>query len=163
MATQTTAEHKYFVPTPAPWPFLMTISLLISMVGGGVWLNGAAHIGSTICGIGLLLVVAVTFSWLRSVVHESLAGVYSHWEVRTYRIAMCWFVFRAVMFFAAFFGALFYLRGLASAWLSGGGEEFYTHFYLWPEFTGGWPSTGPANVGGDFSTVAPWHLPLINT
>src|SRR5690625_678272 len=98
MATQTTAEHKYYVPTPAPWPFMMTISLLISMVGGGVWLNGAAHIGSILSGIGLVLVIAVTFLWLRSVVHENLAGVYSHWEDRTFRIGMCWFIFSEVMF-----------------------------------------------------------------
>src|SRR5699024_11353794 len=91
MATQTAAEHKYFVPTPAPWPFMMTVSLLISMVGGGVWLNGAAGIGSVIFYIGLLAVIAVTFFWLRSVVHESVAGVYSHWEDRTYRIGMSWF------------------------------------------------------------------------
>src|SRR5699024_8455954 len=76
---------------------------------------------------------------------------------------MSWFIFSEVMFFAAFFGALFYVRVLASSWLSGGGDGFYTHLYLWPEFTGGWPSNGPENVGGAFSTVAPWHLPLINT
>lgn len=163
MATQTSVEHKYFVPTPAPWPFLLTASLMVTSVGAGIWLNGGDDIGPYVFAIGMLALLAMVFMWLRSVVHESISGVYSHWEDRTYRYGMSWFIFTEVMFFAAFFGALFYVRMIASPWLSGAGEEFYTHFYLWPEFTGGWPSNGPANIGGDFSTVVPWHLPLINT
>lgn len=163
MATETTAEQKYFVPSPAPWPFLLTASLMISAIGAGVWLNGSADAGMPIFAIGMLLIFAMVFFWLRSVVKENVAGVYSHWEDRTYRIGMGWFIFTEVMFFGAFFGALFYLRVLSQPWLGGVGEEFYTHFYLWPDYTGGWPSNGPADVGGAFSTVAPWHLPLLNT
>lgn len=163
MATQTNTEHKYFVPTPVPWPFMLTASLLVAAVGGAAWMNGAEDIGPYVSGLGLLMLAGMAFVWLRGVIHESLAGAYSHWEDRSYRYAMSWFIFSEIMFFAAFFGALFYTRILVDSWLTGGGAEFYTHYYLWPEFEGGWPSNGPGNVGGDFATVSPWHLPLLNT
>lgn len=163
MATQTNAEQKYFVPTPVPWPFMMTVSLLVAAVGGAVWMNGAEDIGQYMLGLGMLMIIVMTFVWFRGVINESIAGAYSHWEDRTFRIAMIWFICSEVMFFAAFFGALFYTRILAGSWLAGGGGEFYTHFYLWPDFEAAWPSNGPANVGGDFGTVSPWRLPLLNT
>jgi cytochrome c oxidase subunit 3 len=43
------------------------------------------------------------------------------------------------MFFAAFFGALFYARMLAVQWLGGEGEKGLTGDYLWPEFQPTWP------------------------
>lgn len=163
MATQTSTDHKYFVPTPVPWPFMMTISLIVTAAGASVWLNGAQEVGPWIFTIGALMIIAMTFVWFRGVINESLAGVYSHWEDMTFRYGMSWFIFSEVMFFAAFFGALFYVRVLAMSWLAGGGGEFYTHYYLWPAFEGGWPTNGPGNIGGDFATVSPWHLPLLNT
>lgn len=163
MATQTTSDQKYFVPTPVPWPFMLTVSLIVALVGLSLWFNGLSGVGPYIFYAGAAMVICMVFIWFRGVVNESIAGAYGGWEDRTFRYAMSWFIFSEVMFFAAFFGALFYTHVISIPWLSGVGEEFYTHFYLWPGFEGGWPSNGPANVGGDFSTVSPWHLPLINT
>jgi cytochrome c oxidase subunit III len=68
-----------------------------------------------------------------------------------------------VMFFAAFFGALFYARQYALPWLGGAGDGMATNAVLWPEFATAWPSSGPGAVGGEFQTIPPWGLPLLNT
>ena len=63
---------------------------------------------------------------------------------------MAWFIFSEVMFFAAFFGALYYARELSLPWLGGDGSGVSTNRELWPSFENVWPSNGPANYGGDF-------------
>lgn len=163
MATQSITEQKYFVPTPVPWPIMLTISLFVCIIGASVWMNGAASVGPYILALGVLMVITMVFIWFRGVINESLAGAYGHQEDRTFRFGMSWFIFSEVMFFAAFFGALFYTHLLSVPWLSGAGDKFYTGYYLWPHFTGGWPTNGPADVGGDFAKVFPWRLPLLNT
>jgi len=76
---------------------------------------------------------------------------------------MMWFIFSEIMFFAAFFGALFYAREFSLPWLSGDGDGALTNQFLWEGFTAGWPSAGPAELGGSFQTIPAWGLPLINT
>jgi cytochrome c oxidase subunit 3 len=76
---------------------------------------------------------------------------------------MIWFIFSEVMFFAAFFGALFYTRTFAVQWLGGHGDGALTNYYLWPGFSAAWPTNGPGHVGGSFLTKAPWGIPLLNT
>ena len=65
-------------------------------------------------------------------------------------MGMMWFIFSEVMFFAAFFGALFYARQYAVPWLNGEGDGAMTNSILWPGFSAGWPSNGPAAIGGTF-------------
>jgi cytochrome c oxidase subunit 3 len=78
-----------------------------------------------------------------------------------------WFIFSEVMFFAAFFGALFYARTLSVPWLAGQGVKVFTNFLLWPKFEGAWPTNGPAHVGGHadstFETISAIGLPALNT
>src|SRR5699024_4324569 len=140
----TTTKHKYFVPTPAPWPVMLNSSLVLTVVGLALWFNGLNSVGPYIFYIGIACAVGTFFLWFRSVIKESVAGVYGRWEEKTFRFAMSWFIFSEVMFFAAFFGALFYTHLLSVPWLSGAGDKFYTHYYLWPHFVGGWPTNGPA-------------------
>ncbi|HUI59635.1 MAG TPA: cytochrome c oxidase subunit 3, partial [Steroidobacteraceae bacterium] len=72
-----------------------------------------------------------------------------------------------VMFFAAFFGALFYARVLAVPWLAGQGVKVFTNFILWPHYEGAWPTNGPAHVGGradsTFNVIPAFSLPAVNT
>jgi len=82
---------------------------------------------------------------------------------RSFRMGMSWFIFSEVMFFAAFFGALFYARQLALPWLGGDGAGFFSNLLLWENFEASWPSNGPAGVGGQFQSMGPLGLPLINT
>jgi cytochrome c oxidase subunit 3 len=85
---------------------------------------------------------------------------------RSFRMGMMWFIFSEVMFFAAFFGALFYARNLAVPWLAGDGVKIFNKM-LWPDFDGVWPSNGPAVIGpranGSFETVPALGLPALNT
>jgi cytochrome c oxidase subunit 3 len=67
------------------------------------------------------------------------------------------------MFFAAFFGALFYARMLSVPWLGGEGDGMQTHNLLWQGFDAAWPTNGPANVGGTFETIPAFGMPLLNT
>jgi cytochrome c oxidase subunit 3 len=97
------------------------------------------------------------------VIAESLAGRYNAQVDTSFRMGMMWFIFSEVMFFSAFFGALFYARMFTLPWLSGEGDGALTNQFLWQGFTAGWPTNGPAEIGGDFQTIPAWGLPLVNT
>jgi cytochrome c oxidase subunit 3 len=72
---------------------------------------------------------------------------------------MSWFIFSEVMFFAAFFGALFYTRMISVPEL---GFFSDTQALLWPQFHSDWPqATGPKTSG--YRTMAAMGLPAINT
>jgi cytochrome c oxidase subunit 3 len=72
-----------------------------------------------------------------------------------------------VMFFAAFFGALFYARVLSVPWLGGGGVKIFNSIVLWQNFDAAWPTNGPGLVGGkedsSFEIIPAFGLPAINT
>ncbi|KZC36267.1 UNVERIFIED_ORG: MFS transporter, partial [Rhodanobacter sp. FW104-R5] len=79
---------------------------------------------------------------------------------------MMWFIFSEVMFFGAFFGALFYVRMFSVPWLGGHGHGVLTHEFLWSDYTAAWGANGgngPEQAGGAFRTVPAWGLPLLNT
>jgi cytochrome c oxidase subunit 3 len=80
-------------------------------------------------------------------------------------MGMMWFIFSEVMFFAVFFGSLWYTRNLSVPWL--GGEGFgpgrSTNEFLWSSFNAMWPTNGPGEVGGDFEPMGTWGLPFLNT
>lgn len=159
------AEHGkdiYYVPDPSYWPIIGTVGMFFMMLGASVYLNDGAG-GGWIALAGLVVLIYMLFGLFGAVIRESLAGLYNAQVDRTYRWAMGWFIFSEVMFFGAFFGALFYARLLAVDWLAGGGSEMMTHVLLWPDFEGGWPTNGPANLGGHFERMGAWGLPALNT
>jgi cytochrome c oxidase subunit 3 len=73
------------------------------------------------------------------VIQENMQGLPSAQLKRSYVMGMSWFIFSEVMFFAAFFGALFYVRTLAVPWLGGEGDKAMTNELLWPGFEAQWP------------------------
>ncbi|MBA2237280.1 MAG: cytochrome c oxidase subunit 3 [Lysobacter sp.] len=152
----------YYVPHSSRWPFLGSIALFVVMIGFANWLNGVSW-GMWTFFIGVAALIAVLFGWFGDVIAESIQGKYNRQVDTSFRMGMVWFIFSEVMFFAAFFGALFYARQLALPWLGGVGDGIATNELLWPEFTGGWPTSGPGAVGGSFQTVPAWGLPLLNT
>jgi cytochrome c oxidase subunit 3 len=103
------------------------------------------------------------FGWFGTVINESEGGLYGAGVDRSFRMGMSWFIFSEVMFFAAFFGALYYARQLSVPWLGGEGSKFMTNLFLWENFEAGWPTNGPAAVGGRFETIPAFGLPAINT
>ncbi len=150
----------YFVPAPTAWPFYLTIGLFILLHGVASYLNGNEP-GPIPIYAGTAIALVFIWTWLRGVIIESETGKYSAQVDRTYRWGMGWFIFSEVMFFAAFFGALFYARQLSLAWL--GGTDVMTNAVLWEGFENTWPSNGPAALGGDFETIPPWGIPFLNT
>jgi cytochrome c oxidase subunit 3 len=116
---------------------------------------------------GVVLIAYMFFGWFATVIGESEHGTYNDQVDRSFRMGMMWFIFSEVMFFAAFFGALFYARTLSVPWLAGQGVKVFTNFLLWPHYEGAWPTNGPAHVGGHadstFETIGAIGLPLINT
>lgn len=139
-------KDRYFVPAPSAWPFLMTIALAIMVVGLSNFLESKSF-GTIPALAGLAMVFYVSFAWFANVISESERGEYGKQVDMTYRWSMGWFIFSEVMFFAAFFGALFYARGLSLPWLSGAGEKIETNLQIWQGFEAVWPSNGPAALG----------------
>ena len=152
----------YFVPASSRWPFWGSITLFISMVGFASMLNEVSWGGWTLA-IGLALTAAVLFGWFGDVIRESIKGHYNGQVDTSFRMGMVWFIFSEIMFFGAFFGALFYTRVFVLPWLSGEGDGMATNAVLYDGFTAGWPTNGPAAIGGVFQTVPAWGLPLLNT
>ena len=103
------------------------------------------------------------FGWFRTVIGESIAGTYNKQVDTSFRMGMMWFIFSEVMFFAAFFGALFYARTLSVPWIGGEGDGALTNFFLWKGYAPAWPTNGPAAIGGTFETMPAWGVPLLNT
>ena len=154
--------NVYFVPHSSRWPFLGSIALFVTMVGFGGWLN-ESNWGQVTFFIGLAGLVGVLFGWFGDVIGESVRGHYNRQVDISFRMGMVWFIFSEVMFFAAFFGALFYARQYALPWLGGAGDGIATNNLLWEGFTSAWPTNGPGDVGGQFQTIPAWGLPLLNT
>ena len=155
-------QEVYFVPHGSKWPLYASVALFITMVGFATWLNEVSW-GKTTFFVGLAGLLAILFKWFGDVIRESLAGHYNKQVDTSFRMGMVWFIFSEVMFFAAFFGALFYARQFALPWLNGEGDGAATHSLLWAGFSGGWPSNGPGAIGGVYQTIPAWGLPLLNT
>ena len=159
---QSPDANIYFVPHSSKWPFVGSIAMFVTMVGVASWLNDAAW-GMWVFYTGVVMLCATLFMWFGDVIRESVSGHYNRQVDVSFRMGMVWFIFSEVMFFAAFFGALFYARQFALPWLGGEGDGVMTNSLLWEGFSAAWPSAGPGQVGGQFQTIPAWGLPLLNT
>ncbi|TDJ48434.1 MAG: cytochrome c oxidase subunit 3 [Gammaproteobacteria bacterium] len=155
---------RYYVPHGTKWPIIGTIGLFTLFLGASNWLNGGGSGSAWVAGTGVAIVIVMIFLWFGQVIKESESGEYYNADVdASFRMGMGWFIFSEVMFFAVFFGALWYMRNLALPWLGGEGNSFFTPQLIWPGFEDQWPSNGPANVGGAYEAMPAWGLPAINT
>jgi len=155
--------NLYYVPHGTRWPALGSVALGFFMVGAATWINGNAPWGKGMMAVGTACLVVMLFGWFGTVISESITGFYNKQVDRSFRMGMLWFIFSEVMFFAAFFGALFYARMLSVQWLGGEGDGVLTNEFLWSDFGAAWPTNGPGNVGGRFETIPAWGVPLLNT
>ncbi len=153
---------KYYIPHGSKWPIVGSVSLFVTMLGVAMLLNGI-NIAPWILLLGLLAVIYMFFGWFGTVIGESEGGLYNQGVDRSFRMGMMWFIFSEVMFFAAFFGALYYARQLSVPWLGGEGTKFLTNLFLWPSYEGSWPTNGPADVGGNFGIIPAFGIPAMNT
>jgi cytochrome c oxidase subunit 3 len=153
----------YFVPAPSRHPVLAATGMLLVIFGAGQWVNGHEW-GEFVLIAGFVLWAFVLQQWFRQAIGESEGGLYSDRIDMSFRWSMSWFIFSEVMFFGAFFGALYWTR--LHALPSLGSLE---NAVLWPDFHAVWPSqavgaTGsPASIVEPFETMKPWPIPTINT
>ena len=153
----------YFVPSPSQWPMVGSLALLCFGFGMSGWVNGAAY-GPYVLALFLAILVYMMVGWFGTVAGESEAGLYNHRVDTAFRWSMGWFIFSEVMFFGAFFTALWWARAHSVPAL--GSLE---NALLWPDFKAVWPSmaagvtASPAGIIEPFTTVGPFWLPTINT
>lgn len=165
-----TEQHgTYYLPPPSYWPIIGSIALFCIMFGAANWLHGISF-GPYLFTTGFLILVFMMFGWFGTVIRESLSGLYDKQMDRSYRLGMGWFIFTEVMFFGAFFSALFYAR-LSSVPELGGLESIFnpnllTHYLIWPNFVPHWPvlhNPNPRAFVGPKQAMEAWGIPAINT
>ena len=163
----TAAKGSYYLPEPSKWPIVTSTGLFLLALGFVLLINSMAA-GKWLMIVGAATIVYMMFRWFGQVIQESESGIYNEQVDGSFRMGMGWFIFSEVMFFAAFFGALFYVRQLSVPWLASGLEQEL----LWQGFEGGWPSAGPQGLAlaetelpgpNQFSPMGAWGIPAINT
>ncbi|EOC1764604.1 cytochrome c oxidase subunit 3 [Vibrio fluvialis] len=160
--------NAYYVPPQSRWPIVGALALFMVAVGAGITVqhvgtdSAGGVIGKVILFAGFFVLLYMLSGWFSNVIGESLAGLYSAQIARSFRQGMSWFIFSEVMFFGAFFGALFYARMVAVPWLGGASNNAMTHEVLWPGFEAVWPLL--TTPGGTTTEAMPWEgIPLKNT
>jgi cytochrome c oxidase subunit 3 len=148
---------RYYIPEPSRWPIFGSFALLSMALGAASWFNGAGW-GKYLVFAGLLVLFYMLAGWFSSVAHESEGGMYNKQVDTSFRWAMSWFIFSEVMFFAAFFGALFYMRVLSVPDLG----SLESQQLIWPGFKPDWPVSGPG-IKDQFTPMGAWGIPAINT
>jgi cytochrome c oxidase subunit 3 len=176
------AQGGYYLPSPSHWPLTGSVAFFFLLGGFANALVSAdpetGQLGSFIpMYIGLAILIFMLFGWFGTVIRESEAGQYNEQVDISFRMGMMWFIFSEVMFFAAFFGALFYARNFSVPWLAGEGNNILTHAELWSNFKDVWPllesplhtnpetvlSTSQSAFSKPEAIIDPWHIPAINT
>ena len=165
MSVATPQGHApyYFVPAPSRHPVLAATGLFFVMLGAGQWINGYQW-GMYSLIAGFALWIFVLQQWFRESIGESESGLYGDRIDASFRWSMSWFIFSEIMFFAAFFGALYWTRMHALPSLGS-----FENAVLWPDFRAVWPTSGvgatgsPAGIVEPFTTMGPWPIPTINT
>ena len=157
------ATPYYFVPGPSRHPALAALGLFFVILGASQWVNGAEWGRYAFFG-GLAGWLFVLYQWFGDAISESISGSYGRKIDLSFRWSMSWFIFSEVMFFGAFFTALWWARAHSVPALGS-----LDNAILWPEFKAVWPSlaagatASPAGTIEHFSTMGPWPLPTINT
>jgi cytochrome c oxidase subunit 3 len=165
MASNTHNANHYYVPNPSTYPVILSAGLL-SLAAGFILNINTFPVGKWMMMFGATVVIAMIFKWMGSVISENQNGLYTKWEDKSFRVGMITFICSEIAFFAAFFGALFFMRVISIPDLA----SFDPQYTLYKGFTAAWPSAGPGGVvlgkeyvPAHFEPMAAWGLPAINT
>jgi len=153
------SASRYFIPQPSYWPLVGSAALLLLAIGAVLTMNSIAN-GGFVLLAGFAVLLVMLFGWFGNVIDESESGSYNLRVDQSFRWSMGWFIFSEVMFFAAFFGALFYARVLSVPELASPAQSL-----LWSGFSGVWPTAGPVAEAAkaEFQTMHATGIPLLNT
>ena len=160
------AKDSYYLPDPSPWPVFVSIGLFLLALGFTLQINGYA-VGPWSMLLGAGIIIFIVIRWFAQVIGESEKGTYNMQVDRSFRWSMGWFIVSEVMFFAAFFGALFYIRQFSIPWI--GDNEWFA-----PGWDATWPTAGPKGPipldihtmpsgPEQFTPMGAWGIPFINT
>ena len=164
------SHQAYYVPAQSYWPIIGAAGLFFTLGGSALLLYSmqqeqASLFSQIMLLSGVLILIGMMIGWFAAVISETRQGLYSPQLDKSFRYGMSWFIFSEVMFFFAFFGALFYIRVFAVPWLGGEGDKGLASM-LWPDFNAVWPLLQAPNTE-QFLTIKdiidPWHVPFINT
>lgn len=161
------SAQKYYLPDPSHWPLVGSVGLFVTLFGfaNALPADPSKEVGSLLMMyVGFAIVAFMMFGWFGTVIRESEGGKYNSQVDTSFRMGMMWFIFSEVMFFAAFFGALFYARQLSVPWLGGGDEA--THVHLWNNFKDTWPllnNPDPTKYAAPKEVIPASGIPLLNT
>ena len=153
----------YYVPEPSPFPALASLGLFFVILGATFWVNDITW-GKYSLILGMVIWLFTLFQWFSAAVSESESGLYGRKIDLSFRWSMSWFIFSEVMFFGAFFSALWWARAHSVPMLGS-----LDNALLWPDFKAVWPSVAagvtasPAGIIEPFQTMTPFWLPTINT
>jgi cytochrome c oxidase subunit 3 len=156
------ADDSYYVPHGTKWPIIGSLGMIIMLASAAFWVNDSEIAPWTFLA-GALILIYMLFGWFGEVIRESETGMYNAQVDTSFRMGMMWFIFSEVMFFAVFFGALFYARMFSVPWLGGEGSGALTNEMLWQGYDSVWPTAGPEELGGQFQTIPAFGVPFINT
>lgn len=140
-------NHDYHLVDPSPLPIFTAFSLLITAIGGIMFMHDYV-MGNLILPLGFILVLSCMFSWWKDVIYEGREQ-HAHTALvqKGLSIGMLLFILSEVMFFVAFFWAFFHAR-------------LFPHEMAvddpWSVIESLWPPKG-------IVTLDPWNLPLMNT
>jgi cytochrome c oxidase subunit 3 len=148
---------RYFIPQPSNWPAVGMLAMLLTTFGAALLVNHN-DLGALLLLAGFAILVVMLYGWFGTVFAESETGHYGLQVDGSFRWGMSWFIFSEIMFFASFFGALFYARNISMPALG----DFDSRV-LWPDFAATWPNAGPAGTVEPFAKIHPWPVPTINT
>ena len=142
-------QGSYYVPEQSKLP----LGAALGHGNHGLWCSYLGYrrsIFNNFFAVGLAILAIVMYKWWSIVIEENMNGMVSNQLKHSYVLGMLWFIFSEVMFFAAFFGALFYVRVLVGPWL--GGEAAIGFWddnatdaavanatYLWNQYDPTWP------------------------
>ena len=157
MADAHTKHHDYHIIDPSPWPLFGSIGALVMAIGAIGWMqagqgNEFALLGVPLSNpwtffIGLLIVLYTMFGWWGDTIKEAHQGHHTKVVSIHLRYGMIMFIASEVMFFVAWFWAVF------------DASLFYDEANQVSRlaYTGGtWPPAG-------MEVLDPLHLPLYNT
>jgi cytochrome c oxidase subunit 3 len=148
---------RYYIPQPSTWPIFGSFALLMMALGAASWFNGVGE-GKFLVFAGIAVLFYMLAGWFTTVAHESEGGSYNKQVDTSFRWAMGWFIFSEVMFFGAFFGALFYMRVISIPDLG----HLESQQLIWPGFKPEWPTAGPG-IAEQFTPMEAWGIPALNT
>src|SRR5579872_3657533 len=145
-------KHDYHLVNPSPWPLIGSIAAIAMTFGLVVWMKGLFGIekhSPWLFLMGLAGGLYTMVGWWSDVVKEANGGDHTPVVSIGLRYGMILFIASEVMFFVAWFWIFFEMALFHQHRTVSGIDEVRTAWATWP----------PKGV----ETVAPWHLPLVNT